>query len=273
MPKPDHLLISAPDDSRIEPYLNVIDRELAARSDRFIAEGEHLVRRLIASDHTIESILVSTRKADGIAAVAQNNCPVYVATDAVIRQILGYRFHSGVMACAKRPANPTLESILNRRTTTSSAIIICPEIHNSENLGSIIRIATAFNCKALLLGERCCDPWWRRCVRVSMGSVFFIPVRRSEDLTSDLKALKEQWGMQLVATVVNDDQAETLTHETSRPDHLGLMVGSESQGLSAHWLRQCDRRITIPMYESTDSLNVFVASAIFLWHFTQSQQA
>jgi len=262
--------IQSPDDDRIAPYRNMRDRELAAYGNLFIAEGEYLVRRLMKSHLKPHSILVTPQKVDEIMPLAPADCPVCVAGDAIMNDILGFRFHSGIIACAKRPPQPTLDQIMDRTDPKRTTLIVCPEIHNSENIGSIIRIAAAFGANAIILGERSCDPWWRRSVRVSMGAVFFVPVVRSNDLTHDLAILKEQWETQLIATVVNDPEAEAFTHAAPRPKRHALLVGSESQGLSAHWVRQCDRRLTIPMHESTDSLNVAIAAAIFLWHFTQS---
>ncbi len=262
MPAP-RLAIDAPDDPRIAPYLNVRDRELAAEGDRFIAEGEHLVRRLLASAIIPESILVTTRRVEEIAPLAPPSCPVYVASDAVIRGILGFKFHSGVIACAKRPANPPLESLVPADEARCT-LVVCPETHNTENLGSLIRISAALGAQGMLVGERSCDPFFRRVVRVSMGAVFTLPIVRSVDLRRDLEALRGH-GFEMLATVVGDERAERLDERTRRGPRLAVLLGSESQGLSREWVQWCDRRLTIPMHLGNDSLNVAVAAGIILW--------
>ena len=50
------------DDHRVEPYRNLKDRELARHGGRFLAEGEHIVRRLLASDFPVESVLLAARR-------------------------------------------------------------------------------------------------------------------------------------------------------------------------------------------------------------------
>lgn len=262
MPGP-RLAIDAPDDPRIAPYLNLRDRELAVCGDLFIAEGEHLVRRLLASTISPVSILVTTRKVDEIAPLAPPHCPVYVASDAVIRGILGFKFHSGVIACATRPANPPLESLLPAGDAHAT-LVVCPETHNTENLGSLIRIAAALGAQGMLVGERSCDPFFRRVVRVSMGAVFTLPIVRSADLVRDLEELRRR-GFELIATVVDDDGAERLDEQTRRGPRAAILFGSESQGLSRQWVSLCDRRLTIPMHLGNDSLNVAVAAGIILW--------
>ena len=113
-------------------------------------------------------------------------------------------------------------------------------------------------------------------------------------LQADLRRLKSEWQVQLVATVVeNSDptdvdapvvwtpssersdggvQATELIEplgQAGRPARLALLFGNEANGLDPEWLELCDRRLTIPMH-AADSLNVAVAAGIFLYHFTTS---
>jgi tRNA G18 (ribose-2'-O)-methylase SpoU len=146
--------------------------------------------------------------------------------------------------------------------------MICPEIANTENLGGLIRIAAAFGLDALILGPRSCDPFFRQAVRVSMGTVFKLPIVHSKDLPADLDRLRNEWRVQLIATVLHDDAAESLA-EMKPPPCFALLFGNEAQGLSDDVLQRCDRRATIPMQLGTDSLNVMVAAGVFLFHFTR----
>jgi tRNA G18 (ribose-2'-O)-methylase SpoU len=152
---------------------------------------------------------------------------------------------------------------VNQRTT----LVICPEIEKTDNLGSMIRVAAAFGADAMILGERSCDPFFRQSVRVSMGTVFFLPIVRSDDLARDLRRLREEFGVERIAGVLGDD-AESL-EGVRRAQRLGLLFGNEAQGLAREWLDLCDRRVTIPMKHGTDSLNVAVAAGVFLYHFTR----
>lgn len=258
------LPVDAIDDPRLAPYMHMRDRELAAHGDLFIAEGEHLVRRLLASAIRPESILVTTRKVAEIAPLAPAGCPVYAAADGVIHRILGFKFHSGVIACAGRPASPSLESLIPAHAPRCT-LVVCPEIHNTENLGSLIRISAALGAQGMLVGKRSCDPFFRRVVRVSMGAVFTLPIVRSSDLRADLEALRRRWDVEMIATVAGDERAEALDDHTHRAPRAAVLFGSESQGLPPQWIEWCDRRLTIPMHLGQDSLNVAVAAGIILW--------
>ena len=260
------LPVDSLDDPRIAHYRGLKDRDLARTGDLFIAEGDYVVRRLLASRYPAVSVLLAKRRVDAIAPLAPPEVPVFVGDDAMIRQILGFKFHTGVIAVGRRlPSQPLAEIFEARRGPMT--LVVCPEISNSDNMGSMIRISAAFGADAVVLGERCHDPFWRQSIRVSMGTVFAMPLLRSENLLRDLKELREGWGVQLVASVLSDD-AEPLAG-AKRPERIGLLFGNEAQGLDEAHVAACDRRVTIPMKLGTDSLNVAVAAGIFLYHFTR----
>jgi tRNA G18 (ribose-2'-O)-methylase SpoU len=255
------------DDPNLWPYRNLKDKELARNGNRFIAEGENVVRRLLASPISVESVLVAQRKLAAIAPLCRGDTPIYAATDDLIEQVIGFEFHSGVLACGIRPPTPALQSVIPA-PPNPALLTICQQITNSENLGSLIRISAAFGSSAVILGERCCDPWFRQSIRVSMGSAFALPIVRSSDLLSDLDMIKAHEIISL-ATVLADD-AEPLD-SIQRPPRVAVIFGSEAQGLDAETIAHCDRRITIPMRLGTDSLNVAVAAGIFLYELTRSR--
>jgi tRNA G18 (ribose-2'-O)-methylase SpoU len=249
----------------LAPYRNLKDKELDRAGSRFIAEGENVTRRLLASRTPIESVLVSTRKISTIAPLCPPALPIYSAADDLIESIIGFDFHSGVLACGIRPPNPALTSLIPH-PPLPALFMICQEITNAENLGSLIRISAAFGAHAIILGERCCDPWFRQSVRVSMGAIFTLPIYRSENLIADLKILRDS-EISVIATVL-DETAERLDSIVSVA-RLGVVFGSEAQGLDQTTIAECNRRVTIPMKLGTDSLNVAVAAGIFLYELTR----
>jgi tRNA G18 (ribose-2'-O)-methylase SpoU len=257
--------ITTLDDPRVALYRNLKDRELERRGQHFIAEGEHLTRRLLASDFPVDSVMLAERRVAEMGPIVPDPVPVYVVTQELMNQIVGLKFHSGVLACGRRKSRQTIDQVVPR-DKPELTLVICPEISNVENIGTMIRIAAGFGADAMILGERCHDPFWRQSVRVSMGTIFRLPLVQTDDLMRDLRRLRGEWGVELVATVL-DESAEPLA-TAKRPKKLGILFGSEAQGLEQPWIDACDRRVTIPMKHGTDSLNVAVAAGIFLYHFT-----
>ncbi|MBV8781477.1 MAG: RNA methyltransferase [Phycisphaerae bacterium] len=255
--------IASAGDPRIAPYLNLKDRELAREGARFIAEGEQVVRRLIGSTYPVESILVADHKLERFLPVVPDGIALFVAPAAIVNKIIGFQFHSGVLAVGNRGTPQSLDELLAGRQTLTLAI--AEDINNSENLGSLVRLCAGFGLDGLILGERCADPFFRRSVRVSMGTIFHLPLFRSDDLLADVQLLRRRWGIRVIATVLGEN-AENLA-SARRSEKIAICFGSEAHGMSRGLIDACDRRVTIPMRRGTDSLNVAVAAGIVLYHF------
>jgi tRNA G18 (ribose-2'-O)-methylase SpoU len=258
--------IDSIEDERLAPFRTLKDRDLARDHGLFIAEGENLLRRLLASRLQTHSVFLSDKRADEIAPTVPTHIPVYVATDEVMRGVIGYKFHSGVIAAGVRPAQVGIDATVPKDRDRLTLVVL-PEIANAENLGGLFRIAAGFGVDAMVLGERSADPFLRQCVRVSMGSVFAMPLARSTDLVADLRRLRDEWQVSRVATVL-DEIAEPL-HKFVRDDKTAILFGNEAQGLDQESISECDRKLTIPMKLGTDSLNVAVSAGIILHALTQ----
>jgi tRNA G18 (ribose-2'-O)-methylase SpoU len=130
-------------------------------------------------------------------------------------------------------------------------------------VGAVIRTAAAFDADAAVLSPRSADPFYRKAIRVSMGSVFFLPIQRCTRWPGDLTRLREGQGLQIVGAVI-DDAAVPLASFVW-PERAALLVGAEGPGLSAAARAACDHLVTIPMARAkADSLNVATATGIFL---------
>lgn len=256
-------------DTRLEFYRNIKERELARQSGRFLAEGHYLVLRLLGSDFPVESILVDERKLRLIEGALRPDVPVYVAPPGLVDQVIGYAFHVGVIAVGMRKPQGSLGEFMER-VPERGMLVVCSDLRSTENLGSIIRTAAGFGAGGLIVGEQSCDPFYRQCVRVSMGTIFYLPIFRSQHLAGDLQWLKEQWHIELIATVL-DSAAENLAGVVASR-RAALLFGSEDQGLSPEIVALADRKVTLPMAWNTDSLNVSIAAGIFLYHFTLKRE-
>ncbi len=270
--------VQSVDDPRITSYRNLKDRKLARRGGRFIAEGQFVVRRLLESSVTVESLLIDARRVQKFAPLIPADTPIYAAESTLLRQIIGFKIHSGILACGLRPPTPTLEQAMAPAAEAEPdrpvTLLILAKVIDAANVGSILRVAAGMGVSGVLLGPTCCDPWWRRSVRVSMGAVFRVPMRRSDDLAADLAALKEQWGVRLVATVCEGETPQTAmplatASRPHTPSRLGILIGPEDHGLAPEHLALADSHVTIPMAWQTDSLNIAIATAVVLYHYMQ----
>jgi tRNA G18 (ribose-2'-O)-methylase SpoU len=255
------------DDPRLIPYRNLKAANMKRHRELFVAEGSKLVERLIASDYVTDSVLLSEKRVPEWSPRIPDSVPLYVVSEDLGRDLVGFNFHVGVVAVGRRKRNPTLEAVIPKDAQRLTLVVL-PWCDNPENLGAIIRISRGFGVDAMLLGHGCCDPFSRRVLRVSMGTAFKLPIIESRDLAADMQRLISEWGVEFAATIL-DPRAQPL-HQAKRMDRVGLLFGNEHAGLAPEWITLCQQRLTIPMGGDTDSLNVAIAAGIFLHHFTRS---
>lgn len=278
-------------DARVAGYRSL--RERALRDEGlFVTEGALLAERLLESRFPIESLLVSAGSEARWCALAAGRAPLYVAEPALLRQIVGFDFHRGVLGLARRlpfPDAPTLARQIEQQAAQDEPpagsaeflrrlqLVACPATETAENLGLIVRSARAFGAQGLLLPTDGADPLSRRCLRQSMGSSLFLPTARSHDLLRDLREMRRSLGLRLVAAVAG---ASPSTEGASGrhggavvplpnfiwPARAVLAVGHEYGGLDPLWLDSCDDLVTIPVAPGCDSLNVAVATGVLLHH-------
>jgi tRNA G18 (ribose-2'-O)-methylase SpoU len=258
------LPIASLDDPRLDVYRNLKTTNLTRWSGLFIAEGARVVRRLLESDFVVDQALVSEERLAEMRPHLSDTVPTFVLPHALAKALVGYNFHTGVLACGRRRPGPELQAIVNGAGERLT-LLVCPAVNDPDNLGSMIRTATAFGVDGIVLGRECADPFSRRVLRVSMGNALFVPIVESRELEAELTTLRQS-GVDLIAAVL-DDAAEPLASAQCGP-RTALVFGNEAHGLGPAWERLCNRRVTIPMQRGTDSLNVAVAAGIFLYHFT-----
>lgn len=251
-------------DPRLMDYREIKDKPLVDRG-LFLAEGEHVVRRMMraagAGDVRVRSVLLAERRVEEMLPFVPWGVPVFVLPGEAVSQLLGFTFHSGVMACGVIPGSARLEEVVPR--VGRARLMVLPEVGTAENLGTLIRLAAGMGVDAVVIGERCSDPWLRRTVRVSMGTVFAVPLVRSVNVVEDVRRMREQMAIETVGTVLHPDAEVLGAREIG--ERIAVLFGSEGQGLTPDEVTQCTRKVVIPMALGVDSLNVGVAAGVVLW--------
>jgi tRNA G18 (ribose-2'-O)-methylase SpoU len=205
---------------------------------------------------------VTDRLESRLSIEVPGDVPVYVFPHNSIDELVGFRFHRGMLGCGQRRSWPDLSEIAAGRAGRLT-LVVCPRLSNPDNLGTIARIGGVFGIDGILAGAECPDPLSRRVLRVSMGAVLRLPVivASEPDVTAD--ELVRQHGFELWGAVT-DPAAESFD-QVKGPEKLALVLGDEHHGIDAEWLRRCHRLVTIPMRDDASSLNVAVAAGILLY--------
>lgn len=256
--------IDDPDDPRLAPYRQVRERDLVGRQGLFVAEGEVVLRKLVRSPrHRLDSALIAEKRIKGLAPLLARldpETPVYAASQAVMDQVTGFPIHRGVLGVGRRAPEPDAATLLAALQPPSLVVGLCA-IANHDNMGGIFRNAAAFGAGAVLLDSDCCDPLYRKAIRVSVGAALDVPFARLApglDMVGSLEAA----GFAVLALAT--DGAETLS-DLEPLARAAVLLGAEGPGLPAALLARA-RTVRIPMAAGFDSLNVAVASGIVLHH-------
>jgi len=264
-----------PGDDQLSPYRSL--KRHRQDSATFICEGRWIVENLLASPILPESAIVVRGTHDDLVSQFPASIPVFRPNVVQASTLVGFDFHRGVLACARRPETSTLLRehfpLLPPDGKGRRLLIICPKIADGTNFGAIVRNAAAFGATAVVTSQEGADPWSRKSIRASAGGIFKIPIICSQDLEHDLTWLRESrpggtWDT--LATVL-DDNATPLPSHVPSSHNTALLLGAEDTGLSAHWLTYCSHQITIPIIPGIDSLNVSCSAAICLFHLSETQ--
>jgi tRNA G18 (ribose-2'-O)-methylase SpoU len=256
------IAVADPDDPQLAPYRDIRERDLVGRDREFIAEGKVVVERLLAgSRHQARSLLLAEHRVPSLGDMiaAAGDLPVYAAAQPVLDRVAGFALHRGILAhgAAAVPidANALLAGLPDR-----ALLVVLVGISNHDNLGGIFRNAAAFGAAAVLLAPDCCDPLYRKAIRVSVGATLTVPFATVE---SDLLDLLARHGFEALA--LSPHRATRLA-DVVRAPRTALLLGAEGPGLPDALLARA-RAVAIPIVSGFDSLNVATSSGIALAHF------
>lgn len=268
------ITLSDPADSRVREYRALKEGDLCRGIDdsaphgAFICEGGLVAEHLLVSPYPCRSFLIARSKVEAHRALLERapaETPVYVAEDAVLHEVVGFKFHRGLLASGLRPA-PLSEEEVTERVRSAPALVVLEDLTNLDNMGGLFRCVSALAPEGTLvvLSPQSVDPLYRKAIRVSMGHslrIPFVTLAPWEDAPARIRSE----GFELLA-LTPDSGASRLSEVAGElaasKRKLALALGSEGPGLSQIVLGVADQRVRIAQRPGVDSLNVMVAGAI-----------
>lgn len=259
--------VSDPADPSISAFRDVRERDLTGRHGLFVAEGEVVLRGLVspASRCAPVAVLIAEKRLEALRDALEQlpeNVPVHTAPQAVLDAIAGFHLHRGILALGRKPEPLGLEAWLDALSERAVVVGACG-IGNHDNMGGLFRNAAAFGAAGLLLDETCCDPFYRKAIRVSVGAVLRTPFVEGASAAAMVEALEAR-GFEVLA--LTPSAIEILAELRPAP-RTAILLGSEGPGLSPEVIARC-RPLAIRMSGGFDSLNVATTSAVALHHLT-----
>lgn len=262
------ILIDDPADPRVAAFRDIKERDLTGRQGLFVAEGE-VVLRVLASPSSLcrpVSALIAESRVEGLAdliAGFPEETPVHAVSQPVLDGIAGFHLHRGILALGEKPPTRSPDDLLGGLGERPVVVLACG-IGNHDNMGGIFRAAAAFGADAVLLDDQCCDPFYRKAIRVSVGAVLRMPMATNLNAAQTVDALGGA-GFRVMAMTPS---AQLSLDAVPQGGRVAIVLGAEGPRLPPEVLRRCEG-VGIRMSGGFDSLNVATAGAIALHHFTR----
>ncbi len=262
-------------------------RQERKETGKFLVEGRQAVREALRVPGVVEAVffrwaaamdnvdLLDLAKAAGVTYYGVSEQNLATMTDTVTPQ--------GVVAVA-RAIDVPLKSVLGKkkpkredkprkkhRRKDVSLVVICAQVRDPGNAGTVIRCADAFGADAVILSSDSVEVYNPKTVRASVGSIFHLPIVVGVDLAEAIAACRKA-GMQIFAT---DGAAGTdLTDlDAALEAPTAWVMGNESWGLPVEHLALADHTVAVPIYGHAESLNLATAAAVCLYASASAQRA
>jgi tRNA G18 (ribose-2'-O)-methylase SpoU len=257
--------VTDPADPRLADYFGLTDvvRRLRHEPEHglFIAEGQLVMRRALEAGCVPRSLLLAPNRVhDLLPELTGLDCPTFVAPAEVLHAATGFHVHRGALAAFDRPPERSAADVLD----AARRVLVLENVNSPTNLGAVFRSAAGLGMDAVLLSPSCCDPLYRRAVRVSMGEVFALPYAYLEPIPTGVDQVRGA-GFRVLALTPAADATRLEAVVLGPDERVALLLGAEGPGLTAEAMAASDQRVRIPMAGGVDSLNVAAAAAIGCW--------
>ncbi len=271
------IAIDSMEDPRVASYRNVREADLKGRDALFMAEGRFVVSLLLREGRfPVESVFLSEAALEALRPMLESIAelpPVYVASRSVMGSIVGFDIHRGCLAAGRRLPVPDARDWLGSLPPETRLLVATEEISNHDNMGGVFRNAAAFGAGGVLISNQCCDPLYRKAIRVSMGHALRLPYAELPVGAEGLKILRERQVFTIALTPARGSisiQEAAQQIALDQPRRVCLLLGSEGEGLSFGRIEGADLRVRIPIDARVDSLNASVAAAIAMQRLSEA---
>ena len=261
-------------------------RQERTETGKFLVEGRQAVREALRVPGVVEAVFFRWASAmdniDLFESVRDAGVAYYGVSEQNLATLTDTVTPQGVVAVA-RAIDVPLKTVLGKkpkredkpkkkhRRKDVSLVVICAQVRDPGNAGTVIRCADAFGADAVIFSSDSVEVYNPKVVRASVGSVFHLPIVVGADLPEAIEACRRA-GMQIFAT---DGAAGTdltdLDADLVKPT--AWVMGNESWGLPVEHLALADHTVAVPIYGQAESLNLATAAAVCLYASASAQRA
>ena len=243
------------------------------RYEEFTIEGRNAVMEAFRAGKTIDKLFVLDGCQDGpvksiVREARKYDCIITYVPKERLDQMSETEKHQGVIAYAAAYEYAEVEDILKAAEEKGEDpfIILLDNIEDPHNLGAIIRTAHQAGAHGVIIPKRRAVGLTATVAKTSSGALNYIPVAKVTNLSVTIEELKEK-GIWFVCA----DMEGELMYKVNLKGPIGLVIGSEGEGVGRLVKEKCDYNAKIPMYGKVDSLNASVAMGVLAYEIVRQR--
>ena len=257
----------------IEPiprgHLRVARRLLQRRgrdeSGRFLVEGVQAVREALIHGDIVESLVVVDPQRHADLLELGHPQQVWRASQDDAAQLSDTVTSQGVFAVTTQ-VKASFDDLVD-----PELVVICAQVRDPGNAGTVIRCADAFGADAVVLTKGSVELHNPKTVRASVGSIFHLPVITGADLGETVERLHDM-GVQILAADGGGESLDDLAKHQGLDGPTAWIMGNEAWGLPAAERSMADKVVSVPMWGHAESLNLSTAAAVCLYATASAQR-
>lgn len=242
--------------------------------NEYTIEGRNAVIEALRAGKTIDRLFVLDGCQDGPVLTIKREASKkgvmikYVAKER-LDQMSETGKHQGVIACAAAYAYAQVEDILDKARQKGEApfIILLDNIEDPHNLGAIIRTANLAGAHGVIIPKNRAVGLTATVAKASAGAINYTPVAKVTNLGQTIEELKKE-GLWFVCA----DMGGTRMYDLNLKGPIGLVIGSEGNGVGRLVKEKCDFTAAIPMQGDIDSLNASVAAGVLAYEIVRQRR-
>jgi TrmH family RNA methyltransferase len=258
----EHVTITSVRNRHIIEARKLDQRKHRQRQNQFLVEGLALLHMALDAGARPAKVFYCTESFSDpqvstlLARFRQSEAKILSVSAAVMNTLCEREAIEGIVATFR-----LLETNLdNVRFPEPALVIVLDRLQDPGNVGTLIRTADAVGAAAVVLIEPCADPFDRKTVRGSMGSLFNVPIVRANTL--DILVRLEESGLRLVGT---DVRSGVTWGEGILGGNVALILGNEARGQSDDVSERVKANATLPIAGKAESLNVAIAGGVLMY--------
>ena len=233
------------------------DRKFRKEMQEMVCEGEKMLGEALSSGMDIHDILLAEDAELDIALLRQaegQGAKLYICPSSLLGKVSNVKTPQGVAAVCAMPPSPAPEEMGNR-------LILLENVQDPGNVGTIIRTADAAGLDGVLLSNQCADVFSPKVLRATMGSIFRMNLRTTDDLPGELTKLREK-GYSILSSQLD---GTPFYERQGVAERFALIIGNEGNGVSEQVQQTATHRVRLPMRGGAESLNAAIAAAIMMY--------